>query len=48
MTDRLFLPPGGPHKLIECFGLDHDTYEKVGGSWFIKAARLQRIRVGAS
>lgn len=48
MTDRLFLPPGGQHRLIEGFGFYHDTYEKAHGCWFIKTARLQRIRVAAS
>jgi hypothetical protein len=48
MTDRIFFPPGHAYRLVEGFGIYHDTYEKVGGSWRLKTARLQRLKVVGS
>ena len=48
MTDRIFFPPGHAYRLVEGFGIYHDTYEKVAGSWFMKTARLQRLKVVGS
>lgn len=48
MTDRLFMPPGGPFAQMTGYGYYHETYEKVGGEWKIKTLRESRIRVEAS
>lgn len=45
MTDRMFMPEGHAYRLLEGFGNYHDTYEKVGGRWYIKTSRLQRLKV---
>lgn len=33
MTDRLFMPAGGPFTQMTGYGYYHETYEKVGGAW---------------
>jgi hypothetical protein len=47
MTDRLFLPPGGPVSRVTGYGHYHETYEKADDVWRIKTLRLTRIRVEA-
>jgi hypothetical protein len=47
MTDRLYMPPDAPFALMTGFGHYHESYVKVGADWFIKTARITRIRVEA-
>ncbi len=47
MTDRLFMPPGGPFACMTGYGYYHETYEKTGGRWKIKTLRIVRTRVEA-
>jgi hypothetical protein len=48
MTDRLFMPPGGPYGVITGYGHYHETYEKTDGAWGIKTLLLTRLRVDAA
>ena len=48
MTDRWFLPPGGDYSTMTGYGHYHETYEKAGGAWKLKTARLTRLRVEGS
>ncbi len=45
MTDRLFLPPGGPFAVMVGHGYYHETYENQGDGWKIKTLRIARLRV---
>jgi hypothetical protein len=45
MSDRLFLPPGGPYAQIVGYGYYHETYELQDGVWKIKTLRITRLRV---
>ena len=47
MTDRLFMPPGGPFSCMTGYGHYHETYQEVGGGWKIQTLRITRIRVEA-
>jgi hypothetical protein len=48
MTDRLFMPAGGPFSQMTGYGFYHETYEKAGGRWKIKTLRIARTRVEAT
>jgi hypothetical protein len=48
MTDRLFMPPGGPYGCMTGYGYYHETYEKQAGRWRIKTLKIVRTRVEAS
>ena len=48
MTDRLFMPPGGPFSALIGYGYYHETYEKAEGRWKMRTLRISRIRVEAS
>lgn len=48
MTDRLFMPPGGPWSRMTGHGYYHETYEKIGGRWKLKTVRISRLRVEAA
>ncbi|HLG88607.1 MAG TPA: nuclear transport factor 2 family protein [Alphaproteobacteria bacterium] len=45
MEDVLRWPEGAPMKTLRGYGHYHETYERVGGRWLIKALRLSRLRV---
>lgn len=45
MSDRLFMPPGGPFSLLQGWGHYHETYECTDGVWRIKTLRLTRLLV---
>ena len=45
MEDLIWWPEGSPRKTLHGFGHYHETYEKIGGRWFIKTLRLTRLRV---
>ncbi len=47
MTDRLWFPPGWEYSLMTGHGHYHETYQKVGGAWKLKATHITRIRVEA-
>jgi len=47
MTDHFFMPEGASHRHITGHGHYHETYEKVGSSWYIKTLRISRLWVGA-
>lgn len=44
-SDRFFMPPGAPFQRLVGYGHYHDTYEKVGGRWYLKTTRITRLRV---
>lgn len=48
MTDRLYMPEGGPYALMTGFGYYHETYEKTAAGWKLKTLRIERIRVEAA
>lgn len=48
MTDHLFMPPGAPFAQMTGYGFYHETYEKTGVRWKIKALRIERTRVEAA
>ena len=48
MTDRLFMPAGGPYSVMTGYGYYHETYERAEGAWRIKTLRIERIRVEAA
>lgn len=48
MSDRLFLPPGGPYAMMTGHGYYHETWEARGGRWKIKTLRIARLRVEAA
>ncbi len=48
MTDRLFMPEGGPFNRLTGYGHYHETYERLDGGWKLRTLHLTRIRVEAS
>jgi hypothetical protein len=47
MTDRLIMQPGAPYAQLLGHGHYHETYERIGGAWFIKTLRIIRTYVEA-
>lgn len=45
MTDRLFMPPGAPFRLLTGYGYYHETYVCDGEAWLIRTLRIERIRI---
>ena len=45
MTDRLLFDGGAPAQELIGYGHYYEEYEKVNGSWQIRAIRLTRLRV---
>jgi hypothetical protein len=48
MTDRLFMPAGAGFAVMTGYGYYHETYQKIAGTWKIKALRIERLRVETS
>jgi hypothetical protein len=47
MTDRLFMPAGGPYAAMIGYGYYYETYAKTAAGWQIKTLRIKRLRVEA-
>ena len=49
MEDHLWVGEGSPlpYRSMHGYGHYHETYEKVGGRWYIKTLKLTRIRIDA-
>jgi hypothetical protein len=49
MEDHLWVSEDSslPYKSMHGYGHYHETYEKVGGRWYIKTLKLTRLRVDA-
>jgi len=45
MEDTLRWPDGGPLRGLHGYGHYHESYERVGGQWFITSTTLTRLRV---
>jgi ketosteroid isomerase-like protein len=45
VSDRLVFPDGSPLKILQGWGIYHETYEKVSGRWRIARLRLERLLV---
>lgn len=48
MTDRLFLPEGGPYRQMTGYGYYHETYVRRDDEWQIRTLRIVRLRVEAA
>jgi hypothetical protein len=49
MEDHLWVAEGSPlpYRTMHGYGHYHETYQKVGGRWYIKTLKLTRLRVDA-
>jgi Ketosteroid isomerase-related protein len=45
ISDRLVFPDGSPLKILQGWGIYHETYKKVSGSWRFASVRLERLLV---
>ncbi|MGQ9367167.1 nuclear transport factor 2 family protein [Azospirillum sp. A39] len=45
IADRLVFPDGNPLRILQGWGLYHETYEKISGRWRIASVRLERLLV---
>jgi uncharacterized protein len=45
ISDRLVFPDGNPLKILQGWGIYHETYKKVSGSWCFASVRLERLLV---
>lgn len=45
ISDRLVCPDGSPLKILQGWGIYHETYKKVSGSWRFASVRLERLLV---
>jgi uncharacterized protein len=45
VSDRLVFPDGSPLKVLQGWGVYHETYEKVSGHWRIASLRIERFLV---
>lgn len=45
ICDRLVFPDGAPFRILQGWGLYHETYEKMSGRWRIASLRLERLLV---
>ncbi|MCJ9751062.1 nuclear transport factor 2 family protein [Neorhizobium sp. BETTINA12A] len=45
ISDRLVFPDGNPLKILQGWGIYHETYKKVSGSWRFASVRLERLLV---
>lgn len=45
MYDVLRFPRGAPLSELYGFGHYHETYQKIGGRWYIKTLRIPRLRI---
>jgi ketosteroid isomerase-like protein len=45
ICDRLVFPDGIPLKVLQGWGLYHETYRKISGQWHIASVRLERLLV---
>ncbi|NIC39383.1 SnoaL-like domain-containing protein [Halomonas desiderata] len=45
ISDRLVFPDGGPLKVLQGWGIYHETYRKIEGRWRIASVRLERLLV---
>lgn len=45
VSDRLVFPDGNPLKILQGWGIYHETYAKISGRWRIASVRLERLLV---
>ena len=45
VADRLVFPDGSPLRVLQGWGIYHERYEKVNGTWRIAELRLERLLV---
>ncbi len=45
ISDRLVFPEGSPLKILQGWGIYHETYRKVSGRWRFASVRLERLLV---
>jgi len=45
VADRLVFPAGSPLKVLQGWGIYHETYKKKSGRWQIASVRLERLLV---
>lgn len=45
IADRLVFPEGGPLKILQGWGIYHETYVKTSGRWRTASLRLERLLV---
>lgn len=45
ICDRLAFPDGGPLKILQGWGIYHETYRKISGRWQTASIRLERLLV---
>jgi ketosteroid isomerase-like protein len=45
ISDRLVFPEGNPLKVLHGWGIYHETYRKISGTWRFATVRLERLLV---
>lgn len=45
ISDRLVFPAGSPLKILQGWGIYHETYKRVSGRWRFASVRLERLLV---
>lgn len=45
ISDRLVFPDGNPLKVLHGWGIYHETYRKISGTWRFASLRLERLLV---